>query len=35
MPRILLVDDDVELTELLAELLSLEGFDVKVVHNGH
>lgn len=34
MPRILLVDDDVELTELLAELLSLEGFDVKVVHNG-
>ena len=34
MPRILLVDDDVELTELLAELLSLEGFNVKVVHNG-
>lgn len=34
MPKILLVDDDVELTELLAELLSLEGFDVKVVHNG-
>lgn len=34
MPKILLVDDDVELTELLAELLSLEGFNVKVVHNG-
>lgn len=34
MPKILLVDDDVELTELLAELLSLEGFDVTVVHNG-
>lgn len=34
MPRILLVDDDVELTELLAELLSLEGFDIKVVYNG-
>ncbi|AWI51502.1 transcriptional regulatory protein CpxR [Actinobacillus minor 202] len=34
MPKILLVDDDIELTELLAELLSLEGFDVKVVHNG-
>lgn len=34
MPRILLVDDDVELTELLAELLSLEGFDVHCVHNG-
>ncbi|QIW16127.1 DNA-binding response regulator [Pasteurellaceae bacterium RH1A] len=34
MPKILLVDDDVELTELLAELLSLEGFDIRVVHNG-
>lgn len=34
MPKILLVDDDIELTELLAELLSLEGFDAKVVHNG-
>lgn len=34
MPRILLVDDDIELTELLAELLSLEGFEIKVVHNG-
>lgn len=34
MPKILLVDDDVELTELLAELLSLEGFKVHTVHNG-
>lgn len=34
MPKILLVDDDIELTELLAELLSLEGFDIHVVHNG-
>lgn len=34
MPKILLVDDDVELTELLAELLSLEGFSIHTVHNG-
>lgn len=34
MPKVLLVDDDIELTELLAELLNLEGFDVEVVHNG-
>lgn len=34
MPKILLVDDDVDLTELLAELLSLEGFETNVVHNG-
>ncbi|OOR99266.1 DNA-binding response regulator [Haemophilus paracuniculus] len=34
MPKILLVDDDIELTELLAELLALEGFDIHVVHNG-
>lgn len=34
MPKILLVDDDIELTELLAELLSLEGFEAHVVHNG-
>ncbi|AKO45650.1 response regulator [[Haemophilus] ducreyi] len=34
MPRILLVDDDLELTELLAELLSLEGFHIHCVHNG-
>lgn len=34
MPKILLVDDDVDLTELLAELLTLEGFETHVVHNG-
>lgn len=34
MPRLLLVDDDLELTELLAELLALEGFDIDYVHNG-
>lgn len=34
MPKILLVDDDVDLTELLSELLSLEGFDIHTVHNG-
>lgn len=34
MPKILLVDDDIDLTELLAELLSLEGFDTHIVHNG-
>lgn len=34
MSKILLVDDDAELTNLLAELLSLEGFDIHVVHNG-
>lgn len=34
MAKILLVDDDVELTELLAELLALEGFRIDVVHNG-
>lgn len=34
MSKILLVDDDVELTNLLAELLALEGFHIHVVHNG-
>lgn len=34
MSRILLIDDDVEFTELLTELLSLEGFDMTVVRNG-
>ncbi|MBE2893543.1 response regulator [Spirabiliibacterium falconis] len=32
--KILLVDDDIELTELLAEVLQLEGFEVETVHNG-
>lgn len=34
MAKILLVDDDVELTEFLTQLLSLEGFDIEVAHNG-
>ncbi|MGC7560961.1 envelope stress response regulator transcription factor CpxR [Pasteurella sp. PK-2025] len=34
MPKILLVDDDVELIELLAELLTLEGFDIDMANNG-
>ncbi|MFC0309312.1 response regulator [Gallibacterium trehalosifermentans] len=34
MPKILLVDDDVEFTTLLTEVLTMESFDVEVVHNG-
>lgn len=34
MHRILIVDDDVELTDLLREYLELEGFAVEVVHDG-
>lgn len=34
MAKLLLVDDDVELVELLSELLQLEGFDVDVAYNG-
>ena len=34
MTKILLVDDDVELTELLAQLLALEGFEIEVAYNG-
>ncbi|TNG95289.1 envelope stress response regulator transcription factor CpxR [Testudinibacter sp. TR-2022] len=34
MAKILLVDDDVELTELLAEVLNIEGFDVELAYNG-
>ena len=34
MPKILLVDDDVEFTSLLAEVLAMESFEVEVVHNG-
>ena len=30
----MLVDDDVELTELLSSLLTLEGFDVQTANNG-
>jgi two-component system response regulator CpxR len=32
--RILLIDDDVELSALLAELLKREGFDVQMEHDG-
>ena len=31
---ILLIDDDVELCELLAEYLASEGYDIRAVHNG-
>jgi DNA-binding response OmpR family regulator len=34
MDRILIVDDDVELCELVTEYLSGEGFSVEAVHNG-
>jgi DNA-binding response OmpR family regulator len=34
MKRILIVDDDVELCELLSEYLEPEGFEVEVVHDG-
>jgi CheY-like chemotaxis protein len=34
MTRILLVDDDVELCEMLAEYLGPEGFEVELVHDG-
>jgi two-component system response regulator CpxR len=34
MPRILLVDDDVELCEILTEYLSAEGLDLEAAHDG-
>ena len=34
MAKILLVDDDAELTDLLSQLLELEGFEVNAVRNG-
>ncbi|TCP96926.1 two-component system response regulator CpxR [Cricetibacter osteomyelitidis] len=34
MSNVLLVDDDVELTELLSELLGLESFNVDIAYNG-
>lgn len=34
MNKILLVDDDRELTSLLKELLEMEGFNVLVAHDG-
>lgn len=34
MAKLLLVDDDIELTELLSEVLALEGFEVDTASNG-
>jgi two-component system response regulator CpxR len=34
MDRVLIVDDDVELTELVSEYLRSEGFEVESVHDG-
>ena len=34
MTKILIVDDDIELCELVGEYLSREGFEVEAVHNG-
>ncbi len=34
MRRILVIDDDVELSELVAEYLRPEGYDVEAVHDG-
>ncbi|NUO51098.1 MAG: response regulator transcription factor [Polyangiaceae bacterium] len=34
MPEVLVIDDDVELAELLADLLGQEGFSVEAVHDG-
>ncbi|SHF62023.1 response regulator [Vibrio gazogenes] len=34
MPHILIIDDDTELTALLKEVLSLEGFSVAEAHDG-
>ena len=33
-PRILIIDDDVELCELITEFLRLEGFRVEAIHSG-
>lgn len=34
MPRVLLIDDDVELTEMLSLYLEREGFEVRALHDG-
>ena len=34
MPRILVIDDDRDLTEMLAEYLAPEGFEVQIAHTG-
>lgn len=35
MSRILIIDDDEELTELVSEYLSAEGFETEAVHSGN
>ena len=35
MNRILIIDDDEELTELVSEYLSAEGFEIEAVHSGN
>jgi DNA-binding response OmpR family regulator len=34
MLKVLLIDDDVELVDMLGEYLGQEGFEVKAVHDG-
>ena len=34
-PTILVVDDDIELTEMLGEYLDPEGFAVEIAHDGN
>jgi two-component system response regulator CpxR len=34
MPKILMIDDDTELTQLVAEYLALDGFEFEAVHDG-
>src|SRR6476620_10505823 len=34
MDRILIIDDDEELCELVSEYLEVEGFNTKAIHNG-
>jgi DNA-binding response OmpR family regulator len=35
MQKVLLIDDDIELVEMIAEYLKREEFDVSVAHTGH
>lgn len=34
MPRVLMIDDDIELCEMMTEYLAPEGFEVTAVHDG-
>jgi DNA-binding response OmpR family regulator len=34
MDRVLIIDDDIELCELLAVRMSGEGFEIEAVHDG-